>query len=260
MKRGIAPRDALASLFWSLPIGLRRRMFRVLRAKTYRHLHLSRTSDSVDWFSIAPFDEMKCIFVHIPKCAGKSVSDGLFGKFTGHCFLRQYELVYSAQQYTEYYKFTFVRNPWDRLVSAYHFLKAGGLNKGDRLWAEQNLSSYEDFNSFCLGWLNRENVRTCQFFYPQYEYICVGNRRTPGVDFIGYFENLSADFDHVSKRLGLSVSLPHVNRSDRRDDFRDYYTPVTRKIAADVYHEDIEILGYDFDNRSLADQLSRRFT
>lgn len=260
MGRFIVSKEAISSLPWLLPVELRRALFRGFRAQLYRELQLNRTGESsVDWFSIAPFDQMKCIFVHIPKCAGKSVSDALFGKFTGHFFLRQYQLIYSTQEYADYYKFTFVRNPWDRVVSAYEFLKAGGLNNKDRMWAEQNLSSYEDFNSFCLGWLNRENARTSQFFHPQYEFICLGNCRTPGVDFVGYFENLRADFDHVSRRLGLSASLPHVNRSKRKVDFREYYTPVTRQIVADVYREDIEILGYDFDNRSLENQLKARF-
>jgi chondroitin 4-sulfotransferase 11 len=68
------------------------------------------------------FHSKKCIFVHIPKTAGTSVTDALFGTpRPRHRPLQWYEGM-EPELYKEYFKFAFVRNPWDRLVSGYHYV------------------------------------------------------------------------------------------------------------------------------------------
>jgi hypothetical protein len=79
------------------------------------------------------------------------------------------------------------------------------------------------------------------------------------VDFVGLYENLAEDFNYIKNRLDISVNLKHQNKgTNRRKDYRTYYTDETREIVANVYQKDIEIFGYDFDNSSLAEQLTRR--
>jgi hypothetical protein len=84
-------------------------------------------------------DEFQCIFIHIPKTAGTSVARTLFGQGSRHVPYFEYEKV-NGRKFNRYFKFAFVRNSWDRLVSTYFFLKKGGLNDMDRLWAEENPS------------------------------------------------------------------------------------------------------------------------
>lgn len=90
----------------------------------------------------------------------------LFGNL-GEVHLRipHYQLIFSRREFEEYYKFTFVRNPWDRLVSASLFLKKGGAHKGDKAWAEKNLSRFPDFHSFVRGWVDRKGVNTWKHFF-----------------------------------------------------------------------------------------------
>ncbi len=69
--------------------------------------------------------------------------------------------------YNQYFSFTFIRNPWDRLASACHFLKAGGFNEADRRRAGEHLSDHDDFRSFVRNWITSDNVRSWVHFIPQ---------------------------------------------------------------------------------------------
>src|SRR5258707_7699115 len=86
-------------------------------------------------------DEFRCIFIHIPKTAGTSLSQALFGRHSRHIPYIEYEKG-NPRKFRQYFKFTFVRNPWDRLVSTYFFLKQGGLAPADPRWADQQLRAY----------------------------------------------------------------------------------------------------------------------
>ena len=138
--------------------------------------------------ALAPFDRHRCIFVHIPKCAGMSVAQSLFGRYvTGHMPLRTYRYIYSSRELSAYYKFTFVRNPYDRLVSAFHFMQQGGMHETDRRWASEHVQGYRDFEAFVLHGLPRPEVRRYFHFTPQLDFVTLPRHRGPQVDFIGRF-------------------------------------------------------------------------
>jgi hypothetical protein len=98
---------------------------------------------------LRPFDDLECIFIHVPRCAGTSVSSGLFGRPSGtHINARMFQTVYSRGEWERYFKFAFVRSPWDRLLSAFRYLRKGGSIESDRTWARENLVPDEDFGDF----------------------------------------------------------------------------------------------------------------
>jgi hypothetical protein len=229
--------------------GVRRLAFQYFRPAKFAALQKKRWA----------FDQHRCIFVHIPKCAGISLVRSLFGDFDcGHTNLRRYQIMFAPAEFNSYFKFTIVRNPYDRLVSAFLFLKGGGVNEKDKQWAEKNLSPYDTFDAFAREGLGRGNIRRALHFRPQSNFICARKHR-PGLDFIGYYENLQADFAIISQRLGMNASLVESNRNvSREKDYRQYYTDASRKIVADFYADDLRILGYDFDNSDLPARLARR--
>ena len=105
---------------------------------------------------MAVFDEHDAIFVHVPKTGGVAVSSALFGQDTigGHRPARIYRLIYGAKCYEEMFTFGFVRDPIDRLISAYSYLKAGGRHhSSDRESAEAlaGVGSLDDFVREQLG-------------------------------------------------------------------------------------------------------------
>jgi len=206
-----------------------------------------------------PFDEHRCIFVHIPKCAGISLVKSLFGHYSlGHGNLKRYQIMFGPEEFNSYFKFTVVRNPYDRLVSAFLFMKQGGINEKDKRWAERNLSPYADFDAFVKGWVNRSNIWKGLHFRPQCSFICL-KKKQPGLDFIGYFENLAADFAFICRKLQITTSLIEANRNlARKKSFLEYYNDETRAIVADAYADDLRVLGYNFDNSSLPQQLAQR--
>ena len=68
-------------------------------------------------FSLKVFDECQCIFIHITKTAGTSVAKSLFGYLPSHYTAIDYRVIYGRRTFDQYFKFAFVRNPWDRLYS-----------------------------------------------------------------------------------------------------------------------------------------------
>ena len=139
-----------------------------------------------------------------------------------------------------YFKFAFVRNPWERLVSAFFYLNAGGCNEFDDIFRVAHLSVYNgDFNAFVL---DIERHLSAQHFRPQICWLC-DERGTLLPDFVGRYERLSSDFVIVADYLSLSRSIPAIN-SSRHLHYRDYYNPVTRKIVETLYNKDIETFDY----------------
>jgi hypothetical protein len=199
-------------------------------------------------YSLIPFYKTKSIFVHIPKSAGISICKGLYQNHGGgHTTLSEYISVFNKDEFDSFFKFTFVRNPWDRLYSAYTFLKNGGMNDSDREWAEKNLIGVDDFESFVIDWLNEKSIYSYIHFYPQCYFITIPETNDLLVDYIGYYENLSEDLEYVSRRLKINLVLEHNNQTKRQAvGYRKVYTQQMINKVALLYYEDINRLGYDF--------------
>lgn len=222
-------------------------------AKHRQWQSMRRQFDSNE-YSFSGFDKHRCIFIHIPKCAGISVSKTLFGSLGGgHRSIDQYRLIFSRQDFERYFKFTFVRNPWDRLVSAFFYMKQGGFSESDRLWAQHHLGMFDNFSEFVTRWVTPHNVRKVAMFMPQSDFLCTHG--IPSVDFVGRFEHLNRDFQHVCQTLNLNCELPKLNeRKSNRTDYRNYYCQRTLEIVGDVYREDIKKFGYTFERTALTAQ------
>ncbi len=196
--------------------------------------------------SIGALDYYKCIFVHIPKNAGLSVCYTLFGNTGGsHRKITDYKKIFSPSTFRRYYKFTFVRNPWDRLVSTYFFLKKGGLTEKDRIWSDTHLAAYPDFESFVKGWLLEENIHNSLHFQHQHRFL-ENEKGEIQLDYIGRFENIEVDFLAIAAALGIDRPLKKSNTSVRSKDYQSYYNEVTRKIVSEVYEKDIRLFNYSF--------------
>ena len=234
---------------FSFPLELNDVLYKVFYRSRLKKLSEFRRIESSLGYTCKSYDELKCIFVHIPKCAGISVCKSLFGNLGGgHASIRDYKIVFGNDRFNQYFKFSFVRNPWDRLVSTYLFLKNGGINEEDANWAYENLREFSDFNSFVNQWVTEKNIYSYIHFVPQHKFLCIPGSSDPKLDFLGRFENLENDFNYVQERLGITANLQHKNASKMRaGNYRNYYTRESRRRVYEVYKEDIKLFGYEFN-------------
>jgi hypothetical protein len=140
------------------------------------------------------------------------------------------------------FTFAFVRNPWDLVVSAYHFerryvtLPGLAQQEPDRAEAVRRSITFDHF------------VRLYPLLEPpDMTSMIADSQGKLIVDFVGRFENLGADFAEVAGRIGIPGDvLPHENRSDDRSDYRSYYSPASQEIVGRYFARDIERFGYRF--------------
>ncbi|WP_170761974.1 sulfotransferase family 2 domain-containing protein [Ruegeria lacuscaerulensis] len=196
----------------------------------------------------------RCLFVHVPKTAGKSVLD-LFGLPVlgadydgskdwiedpyGHIPVHSYE---KRKWFKSYYKFAIVRHPLDRLVSAFHFLDKGGLNEGDRAFAKEHLSPYNgDFQKFVTEGL--ESAKVYPHFRPQSDWLCKRWGRTD-LDYVGKFETLEESMSEIAGQIGLEYSGMRRLNTSTRAEWPTYFDRRTRKAAIKVYRKDFWCFNY----------------
>jgi len=158
--------------------------------------------------------------------------------------------------YKNYFYFTFVRNPYDRLVSCYvdKVHRPALLNREDYLFSsgeyKEFLNRYGklDFKQMSFGdfveFVTRIPDRHCnRHFMPQH-YLVDPDK----VDFIGHLENFDRDFLHLRKQVGLPDDAPYPEKlnATRHDHYRTYYNDELREMVARKYNRDLEIFNYDF--------------
>jgi hypothetical protein len=191
------------------------------------------------------FNKRKIIFIHMPKTAGISLVKSIFGDVTleGHRSVSFYKQVFGSR-YSDFFTFTIVRNPWDRLYSSYKFLQKGGINIHDKNAFETHLSIYKDFEDFVLNGLNEKIIWEIMHFIPQHEFICDKNGKII-VDYVGKFENLNKVVDKINDILKSEFKLEHHNKTNKKD-YKDIYTTEMIVKVNQIYQKDIDIFEYNF--------------
>ena len=157
------------------------------------------------------FHERKVLFIHIPKTAGVSVYRGLFDvDSSGHYNFTRYQKWFSRHQLRKFYKFTFVRNPYTRLLSAYHYIKEGGRGHTNDLEYQNSVSKIRGFEAFVLDWLDESTMEQIPHFRKQSSYL-YDEKREIKLDYIGKLENIDHDYQIVRGQVKGSKNLPRKN-------------------------------------------------
>lgn len=225
---------------------IRRSYDRMVPELWRQRVHLARGGTDV---FLPCFRETGSVFIHVPKAAGTSISRALYGGNVGHRPARDYHRI-SARHFRRYFRFGFVRNPWDRLVSAYEFARSGGTPLVKPIADPVYRSDvFATFDRFVCEWLAETPLESVDVvFRPQWTFLC-DDDGTLLVDHVGRTERLAEDLRPVEERLGVSIRPQRLNTNERPHpgNFRDYYTPETRDIVTETYRRDIEMFGYGFD-------------
>lgn len=202
----------------------------------------------------------KCIFIEVPKTGSTSIRAVLGAPKKPHldivqtrqeleCIL-QLSYLYDRPDdvwdpdkpkrmadsiFEEFFKFGFVRNPWDRTVSLYE------RKEGIQLSGEM---TFEEF----VEWINYSSD-TC--IHPtrhknQLDWF-VNDEGKMLVDFIGRFERLQDDWKQICMKLAIDATLPHENPNlNRRKHYTEYYSTKTKEMIASKFRVDVEYFGYEF--------------
>jgi len=154
--------------------------------------------------------------------------------FFNHIPLKKIKSIISPELYKTYYKFTFERNPWDKMVSYYWYCtKRWGVT--------------ENFREFCLK-CKKENSGNYTIPSDIERYSINGKI---DVDFIGRYESLEEDFNQICNTLGIPFN-GHLTKekSDFRKEKRQYssyYDSITKKKIEQEFKKEIETFGYSFE-------------
>ena len=202
----------------------------------------------------------KFLYIHIPKTAGMSLRDFFESyrddkKFSlGHPYYCEYLKIANIRNY---YNFTCVRNRFDRLVSAFLYIKQSNMTAGeiclrDRLginkldfksFVARKLEKAIDYDGCRQGRPNNIGDDLPRHFHPQSLFI-----RGCNLNGIIRFENLQTDLEKICKDLKIrkkTTELQKINVNENKKNFREYYDKRTEKIVRNLYRRDFEIFGYD---------------
>lgn len=245
--------SAFQTLRGFLPHGAARALYRQVRPDKHAKFEQMRTTLPSAQLpaSFIPLQKTQSLFIHVPKAAGTSVGHYLYGCRTGdHMTLLDYRTALPKDVFNTAFKFTFVRNPWDRLVSAYFYLKDGQRSRFDQQQAQGSVLQHDSFEDFVTEFVAHKDLNAFVHLKEQHLFLRLPGRGL-GVDFVGRFERLNADFDTIAKRLGKDVVLEHRNASIlRKADYRDVYTPLMVDVVAKAYAKDIAYFDYTFEGTS----------
>ncbi|MGB6035338.1 MAG: sulfotransferase family 2 domain-containing protein [Cryomorphaceae bacterium] len=202
--------------------------------------------------------QKKLIFIHNYKVAGTSIRNSL-RSYNCHSFrnsryidkfkfiLGLYPRIYSStfsghvkaielkkklpkEIFESYFKFGFVRNPWDWQVSLYtYMLKLESHHQHDLIKSMKNFDEYIDWR------VHKDLHLQKEFFYENDD--CL-------VDFIGKMENLTKDFNTVCKKVNINTELPHLNSSRKDDLYLRYYSKESFLMVKNAFEEDIRLFEY----------------
>lgn len=132
---------------------------------------------------------------------------------------------------------TLVRNPWDRAVSYYHWLRAQRFAH-----PQVTLAQGIDFAGFVMAPV----VQTAFAAWPAQRYLTDAAGGEGRALFIR-LERFDTDAEPFFEHLGFRFSLPHVNASDRATDWRPFYDARTAAAVAAACATDIARFDYHFD-------------
>jgi hypothetical protein len=189
----------------------------------------------------------KCIFIHIPRTAGTSIEQSIkpdwrFGNFKDekHVLASTAKHLYK-DYWNDYFKFSFVRNPWSRMLSMSQYKNFYGcIIKGGKIDVSKYIQQYSSIEVDPRSKGNIENIKPIK----NAVYLNILNEE---LNFIGRFENLQEDYGKVCAIINCKNKLLHKEaRKEKNKHYTEYYDDETKQIVAERYAKDIEHFGYEF--------------
>lgn len=206
--------------------------------------------------------EKKFLFIHIPKTAGQSIKEALsrytfspgavnficrrlgkvfpqlvplflyrFQTFDPHLLYREVQKLIPTYELEKCFKFCFVRNPYERIISYYNHI----LSHPNHAF-HQRVKQWGSFEAMAL--------RLPELNEPTQAAFVKNESGVPAMDFVGRFEELHRDFESINSRLALHMKLPWVNYSQTKSVIENFYSDNSKKNVYSIYEEDFDLFEY----------------
>jgi len=210
----------------------------------------------------------KCIFIHIPRTAGTAIEKWICGedwwyveKETKHLLASQAKKIYQPY-WDRYFKFSFVRNPWDRMVSCLGAYEGYFKIAHDSFF---DIGGYKQEFGYPVTIENdyRFSKRSDVLREKHQEYCVYLNILDEEMDFIGKFESLGKDIQYIKKKLKIEMDFPlkvKAGASKRSKNYQEYYNEQSKKDVEDLFRKDIKKFGYQFHEPMMAKLRNKIFS
>jgi hypothetical protein len=181
--------------------------------------------------------KLPILFIHIPKTGGNSIKKT---KIFKDCIFYDHSSIRKIGNIPYRYSFAIVRNPYDRLVSAYFYLKNGGMkHEKDR----KRMQKQEKYTNFKMFVQNLDKFVDDIHYKPQYMFLIDSNGKIV-VDNILRQEQLDADFSKLQKYSGYEVELLQKTNKSEHNHYTEYYDNEISEMVYNIYKKDFELLKY----------------
>ena len=200
------------------------------------------------------------VFLHAPRTGGTSIAKAL-----GYDY-EDINHFYELPDVGDRFVFSFVRNPFDRIVSTYHWLTDGQFKESLRLGFSIGTVKYKlSFEEWFEFRFTQQSIdKSLDYEMPEnydgewneidQHNALLGLRHwgihsqclyAQSAEFIGKYEDLNTDWCRVANQIGMTSKLPVTNKSIRSG-YKDYYDESMRNIIYTVYQDEFERFGYEW--------------
>lgn len=191
-------------------------------------------------YNITVSHDQKFIWFRVAKAGTRTILKHLRDKNVKLDVEHASDVHYPKKKYQDYYKFAFVRNPWDRLVSCWHnkVLKENYFQfTGD----ERN--KVREFGEFVRFVQAQDLDNADRHLRHQASLINLND-----IDYLGRLETFEGDLRQITDNLGLTQGvIEPKNVSVKKQTYQNYYTPDLVDRVSRLYRKDIQVFGYTFD-------------
>lgn len=161
----------------------------------------------------------------------------LAAKEHGHLAVAEVEPHLPEHAWSSYFKFAFVRNPFDRFVSACFF-----LHRREPAFARAPTAHMKRA-------LGRTRFRTRVLIRPQHALLSKADGHL-GVDYVGRFETLQSSMNDACVRIGLPPLTLERTNAAARGSYAEYYDEELVQLVTELYRADLAAFGYRFETAS----------
>ena len=148
-------------------------------------------------------------------------------------------LNYPVKSYKDYFKFAFIRNPWDRLVSCWYNKV---IEKNYYNFDAETHDRMKNFDNF-IDYVATLDIFNCErHLCAQTALIDINN-----VDYLGRMETFTQDINYIFNHLNINTeNIISKNVTKNRKPYHGYYTEKLAEKVYQIYKKDIQVFGYNF--------------